>query len=214
MAMPSTHQLVLFALSAFVLIVIPGPSVLFVVGRALVHGRAGGLLSVLGNALGIMPLVVAVALGIGAVISASAIAFTVIKVLGAAYLAYLGVQAIRHRKDGVGDTTSEVTRAQPWTLLAQGFIVGITNPKSIVFLAAALPQFVDVTQGSAQLQMLMLGAVFTTIGLLSDSTWALLAGTARGWFAKSPRRLVRIRATGGVMMIGLSGVLLSSGSKH
>jgi threonine/homoserine/homoserine lactone efflux protein len=212
--MPALDHLAAFALAALILIVIPGPSVLFVIGRSLVHGRVGGLLSVLGNELGVLPLVVAVAFGVGAIITASEVAFLVIKIAGAGYLAYLGIQAIRHRRDGMGAGSAEPARVSPWRLLGQGFLVGVTNPKSIVFLVAALPQFVDVSRGSVPLQMIVFGAVFALIALLSDSVWALVAGTARGWFARSPRRLAAIRGTGGVMMIGLGGVLLGTGAKH
>jgi threonine/homoserine/homoserine lactone efflux protein len=211
---PALDHLAAFALAAFVLIVIPGPSVLFVIGRSLVHGRVGGLLSVLGNELGVLPLVVAVAFGVGAIITASEVAFLVVKIAGAGYLAYLGIQAIRHRRDGIDAGGADAGRVAPWRLLGQGFLVGVTNPKSIVFLVAALPQFVDVSRGGVPLQMIVFGVEFALIALVCDSVWALIAGTARGWFARSPRRLAAIRGTGGVMMIGLGGVLLGTGAKH
>ncbi|GAB3402990.1 LysE family translocator [Schumannella luteola] len=211
--MPASDHLAAFALAALVLIVIPGPSVLFVIGRSLVHGRTGGALSVLGNGIGVLPLVFAVAFGLGAVITASEIAFTVIKIIGAGYLMYLGVQAIRHRKAPI-DGAAEATRVSRRRLIGHGIVVGATNPKTIVFLAAALPQFVDVGRGDVPIQMLVFGAIFVSIGLASDLVWALLAGTARNWFARSPRRLATIRGTGGVMTIGLGGVLLGTGAKH
>ncbi|MFI2486628.1 LysE family translocator [Promicromonospora kroppenstedtii] len=229
--MPAFETLVAFVVASVILIVIPGPSVLFVVGRSLSLGRPGGLLSVLGNELGALPLVAAVALGVGTVVAESIVVFTVIKLLGAAYLVYLGVQAIRHRRDGAepdGDGAgpgnaagagagleAPAGRRTPsrWAILRQGFVVGVTNPKTIVFFVAALPQFVDVRAGQVPLQMMVLGLVFTLVALVFDSIWAVLAGAARSWFASSPRRLAAIRATGGGMMIGLGGTLAFSGSK-
>lgn len=216
--MPTIETLAAFVVASVILIVIPGPSVLFVVGRSLSLGRPGGLLSVLGNELGALPLVAAVALGVGTVVAESIVAFTVLKLLGAGYLVYLGVQAIRHRRDGVGpdgEGDGAPGRRTPsrWAILRQGFVVGVTNPKTIVFFVAALPQFVDVRAGQVPLQMMVLGLVFTLVALVFDSLWALLAGAARTWFASSPRRLSAIRATGGGMMIGLGGTLALTGSK-
>lgn len=204
-----------FALACAALIVIPGPSVLFVIGRSLALGRRGGLLSVVGNELGAIPLVLAVAFGVGAVVSASLVVFTIIKILGAAYLAYLGIQAIRHRNDHaeVASSTSK-PRVSGWRVLRQGFTVGVTNPKSIVFLVAILPQFVDPTRGAVPAQLIELGLIFVLVALVSDSTWALIAGTARAWFATSPKRLSRMTGVGGGMMIGLGGVLLVTGNKR
>ena len=203
-----------FGLASLALIVIPGPSVLFVVGRSLAAGRRGGLLSVLGNELGVIPLLLAVAFGIGAVVSASVVLFTIIKIIGAGYLAYLGIQAIRHRNRPVA-VEAEATRAgSDWRMLRQGFIVGLTNPKTIVFLVAILPQFVDPALGAVPLQFIGLGLIFLGVALVSDSIWAIAAGTARDWFVTSPKRLSRTTAVGGGMMIGLSGVLLLSGNKH
>lgn len=212
--MPSLETLVAFAAASVILIVIPGPSVLFVIGRSLSLGRPGGLLSVLGNEIGVLPLVAAVAFGVGTVVAESILLFTVVKLLGAGYLVYLGVQAIRHRRDGVEPASAPTSRAPShWVTLRQGIVVGITNPKTIVFFVAALPQFVDVRAGQVPLQMMVLGLLFTLIALVFDSGWALLAGTARDWFASSPRRLSAIRATGGGMMIGLGGTLALTGSK-
>ncbi|MCK9794110.1 LysE family translocator [Isoptericola sp. 4D.3] len=206
--MPPVDSLLAFALASVVLIAVPGPSVLFVIGRSLTLGRRGGLVSVLGNELGALIPVAAVALGVGSVVARSVVLFTVLKLLGAAYLAYLGVQAIRHRRDGTDVVADPRARpASSWTTLRQGFVVGATNPKTIVFFVAALPQFVDFPAGAVPLQMLVLGLVFTLIALVLDGTWAVLAGTARAWFARSPRRLAAVRATGGGMMVGLAGTL-------
>ncbi|NQX11652.1 LysE family translocator [Microbacteriaceae bacterium VKM Ac-2855] len=210
--MPPAANLAAFALAAFLLIVIPGPSVLFVVGRSLALGRRGGLLSVLGNGLGMLPQVAAVAAGVGVLLAESVVLFTIVKFVGAAYLVYLGVQAIRHRGEGtVG--TADARPASAWRLLREGFVVGLTNPKTVVFLVAVLPQFVDFHAGAIPLQMAVLGLVFILIGFASDSVWALAAGSARAWFARSPRRMRGLTATGGAMMIGLGGALTLTGAK-
>ena len=203
-----------FVLASVVLIVIPGPSVLFVIGRSLALGRLGGLLSVLGNAVGMIPLVAAVALGVGALVAQSVVLFTAIKIAGALYLVYLGVQAIRHRADAAAAVNGEVSPRSHWRQLGEGFIVGVTNPKTIAFFVAVLPQFVDFTAGAIPLQLFELGVVFILLALLCDSVWAIAASAARDWFARSPRRAAHLAATGGVMMIGLGGVLALSGNKH
>ena len=203
-----------FVAASIVLIVIPGPSVLFVIGRSLALGRIGGLLSVVGNAIGMIPLVTAVALGIGAIVAQSVVVFTIIKFAGALYLVYLGVQAIRHRADAATAVNGDVAPRSHWRQLGEGFIVGVTNPKTIAFFVAVLPQFVDYTAGSIPLQLFELGVVFVVLALLCDSIWALAASAARNWFARSPKRASHLAATGGVMMIGLGGVLALSGNKH
>ena len=203
-----------FILASVVLIVIPGPSVLFVIGRSLALGRLGGLLSVVGNALGMVPLVAAVALGVGALVAQSVVIFTIIKFAGALYLVYLGVQAIRHRADAAAAVNGAVATRSHWRQLGEGFIVGVTNPKTIAFFVAVLPQFVDFTAGSIPLQLFELGVVFIVLALICDSIWALAASAARNWFARSPKRAAHLAATGGVMMIGLGGVLALSGDKH
>lgn len=212
--MPPVESLLAFALASVVLVAIPGPSVLFVIGRSLSLGRRGGLLSVVGNELGSLVPITLVALGVGSVVAQSVAVFTVVKLLGAAYLGYLGVQAIRHRREGADVAVAPRVRpASSWTTLRQGFVVGATNPKTIVFFVAALPQFVDFHAGAVPLQMLVLGLVFTLIALVLDGTWAVLAGTARAWFARSPRRLSAVRATGGGMMLGLAGTLVLTPAK-
>lgn len=199
-----------FALASAVLIAVPGPSVLFVIGRSLALGRRGGLLSVLGNALGELLQIAAVALGVGVVLAQSVALFSIVKFAGAAYLVYLGVQAIRHR-GGRAAAPGPPRPASVRRVLREGFIVGATNPKSVVFFVAVLPQFVDYPAGAIPLQLATLGVVFLLIALVSDSAWALAAGTARHWFARSPERISTLGTTGGIMMIGLGGVLALAG---
>ena len=208
------ENLAAFLVASVVLILIPGPSVLFVIGRTLALGRLGGLISVLGNALGMVPLVAAVALGVGALVAQSVVVFTVIKFAGALYLIYLGIQAIRHRADAAAGVNGEAAPRSHWRQLGEGFVVGVTNPKTIAFFVAVLPQFVSFTSGSIPLQLFELGVVFIVLALICDSVWALAASAARNWFARSPKRASGLAATGGVMMIGLGGVLALSGNKH
>ncbi|GEM31730.1 lysine transporter LysE [Nocardia neocaledoniensis NBRC 108232] len=213
--MVSTQSLLAFAGLAFVLVVIPGPSVLFTIGRAITVGRRVALLTVLGNAVGVYLQVVAVAVGLGAVVLASATIFTAIKLIGAAYLVWLGVQAVRHRHDIATALSPATDSARPgaWPALRDGFVVGVANPKTIVFLAALLPQFADPARGSIALQMMLLGVCIPVFGVLLDSVWALAAGAARDWFGRSPRRLAAVGGTGGLAMIGLGASLALTGRK-
>ncbi len=212
--MPSASTLLAFAGASLVLALIPGPSLLFMIGRALSAGRREALLTVVGNGFGLFTQMVGVAAGLGPVVEASATAYTVLKVVGAVYLVWLGIGAIRHRRD-LGATMerelSNAARTPAIHALRSGYVVGVTNPKTIVFFAALLPQFVDRTAGPAWLQILVLGALFTVIAISSDSTIALIAGRARDWFASSPRRMERVGGTGGLMMMGLGVGLLFTG---
>ncbi|ONI83315.1 lysine transporter LysE [Saccharothrix sp. ALI-22-I] len=211
--MVSTDRLLAFAAMSFLLIVIPGPSVLFVVGRALAQGKRAALITVLGNTLGAYAAVVAVAVGVGAIVERSAIVFTTLKLVGAAYLVYLGVKAVRQR----GALHASFNGGGPahggLRTLWEGFAVGVANPKTIVFFAAVLPQFVDRAQGHVVAQMLLLGLIFNIIALASDSVWGLVAATARDWFARSPRRLALVGGFGGLTMIGLGVTIATTGRK-
>ncbi|MFJ4656681.1 LysE family translocator [Nocardia sp. NPDC088792] len=207
-------NLVAFLVAAFVIIVIPGPGVLFVIGRALTHGRKAALFSVLGHSLGVLVILGLVAAGLGTIIAASAIALSVVKVAGALYLIYLGIQAVRQRRslwDAMQAKAEPVSRGRA---LRQAVLVGLTNPKSMIFFSAVLPQFVDRHSGAVPLQMLFLGVLFLVIALVSDSVWVLVASTARGWFARSPKRLEAIGGAGGVMIIGLGASVALSGSTN
>jgi threonine/homoserine/homoserine lactone efflux protein len=210
--MPSPELLVAFVIAAVLIILAPGPAVLFVVSRALAYGRRVAVTTAAGGAAGSFVLAVTVAVGVGAVVQASAIAYLVVKLAGAGYLIYLGVRAIRHRR-------------AIWAALAQpaavplsdrrtwweGFVVGVTNPKTAVFFAAVLPQFVDRSAGPASLQMLALGAIFTAIALVSDTGYAVLAGGIRSWFARSARRLELVGGVAGLTMVGLGVGLAVTG---
>lgn len=205
--MPSSSQWVAFLVASILFIQVPGPSLLFTIGRALTVGRREALLSVVGNAIGLVAQVVLVAIGLGAVVAASATAYTAIKVLGAAYVVWLGIQAIRHRADArlAMENAAPVRRGHPVRI---GFTVGATNPKTIVFFVAFLPQFTDPT-GPVALQTVVLGLVFGLMAVTSDGAWAIAAGKARDWFARRPSRLDALSAAGGTMMVGLGATMLT-----
>ena len=210
--MPSVETLLAFALAGVILVIIPGPSVLFIVGRALAHGRRAALASVAGNTVGASIVVIVVALGFGAIATQSVAVFTVLKLVGAAYLVYLGVQTIRRRGDLIarlGEPSAPAGRR----MFLQGVIVGITNPKVLVFFAAVLPQFVDTTAGSPTTQMLVLGLLFAIIAAGLDSAWGLAAGTVRTWLATSPHRLRWMGGIGGTSLIVMGAGLALTGRK-
>lgn len=213
----TADQMLTFGLAAFIIIVIPGPSVVFTVGRALAYGRRVALATVVGNTLGLVTIVVLVALGLGVVVQESITVFTVLKLFGAAYLVWLGVEAVRRRREFLSPDGAELIGVAPMTwsrAVRQGYVVGASNPKGYMMLAAVLPQFVDRADGHVQLQMLLLGLLATTIGLLSDSVWALVAAQLRLWFNRSPRRGQAMGAVGGVSMIGLGVGLAATGQPH
>jgi threonine/homoserine/homoserine lactone efflux protein len=202
-----------FVLISFVLIAVPGPNVLFVISRSLMLGRTAGVGTAVGGQIGVYTQVAAVAFGVGTLVQRSVAMFSIIKLAGAAYLVYLGVQAIRHRRSLTVALDAAVPKKTIRRILRDGFVVGVTNPKAIVFFAAVLPQFADRSAGHVPLQMLLLGAVFIAIAALCDSSWALAAGTARSWLARSPRRLELIGGTGGLVMIGIGASLAATGRK-
>lgn len=206
------QTLLAFSAIAFLLIILPGPSVLFIIGRALQHGRREALVSVVGNSAGVFIHVLLVAFGVGALLAASEVAFIVLKVVGGLYLIYLGVQQVRHRNAGTV-VTADADPAPPASsrkLFGEAFVVGVANPKTLVFMVAVLPQFVDPARGFITAQILELGLVFIALALVCDGTYALVAASARTWFAKSPRRIATVRGVGGGMIAALGVVLLAS----
>jgi threonine/homoserine/homoserine lactone efflux protein len=208
-----SHALASFSVAAFILIVVPGPSVLFVVSRGVALGRRAAVVTAMGNAVGIYLQVVAVALGVGAIIERSMAVLSVIRLLGAAYLVYLGVQAVRHRRALASVLDVGAAAPERRSLALEGVVVGVTNPKWVVFFSAILPQFIDPAGGPVALQMLALGAIAVGIAVVSDSVWGMVAGTARSWLARSPRRLAALGGAGGLTMIGLGVRLAATGRK-
>ena len=205
---PTSSQWLAFLAASILFIQVPGPSLLFTIGRALTVGRREALLSVVGNGLGVTTQVLLVAVGLGAVVAASTTAYSVIKVAGAAYVIWLGIQAIRHRREARTALEMQVA-ARRGHALRVGFVVGVTNPKTILFFLAFLPQFTNTSAGHVGLQMAVLGVVFGAMAVTSDSVWALAASKARDWFARKPARLDRLGAAGGTMMVGLGVTLLA-----
>jgi threonine/homoserine/homoserine lactone efflux protein len=212
--MPELAPLTTFLVASILFIQVPGPSLLFTIGRALTVGRSDALWSVVGNALGLVVQILGITLGLGALVAASAAAFTVLKLVGAVYVVWLGIQAIRHRGDArAALLASDVDprRTSAAASVRTGLVVGATNPKTIVFFAAFLPQFVNESAPAAP-QLLLLGGIFSVMAVASDSVWVLVASRARDWFARKPERLDRMGAAGGVMMIGLGATLATAGS--
>ena len=210
--LPTTHLLA-FTLVSFALIVVPGPNVLFVISRSLQLGRAAGVGTAVGGQIGVYAQVTAVAFGVGVLVERSVAIFTAIKLAGAAYLIYLGVQAVRHRRSLAEALSEPVAKKSHGRIVWDGFLVGATNPKVAVYFAAVLPQFVDRSAGYVPLQMLLLGAVSVGIAVVSDGAWAMVAGTARVWLGRSPRRLELIGGVGGITMIGIGVTLAVTGRK-
>lgn len=194
-----------------IIIVAPGPSVLFVIARAIAWGRATAVLTVLGNVFGSLVLSTLVAVGVGPVLQRYHIAYVLVQWAGGAYLIYLGVDAIKKRRVHAADMTSQGPVApNKLRTIRDGFWVGILNPKAMVFFAAILPQFVDIKSNHVTVQLFILGLTFCILAFISDSSWGLLAGTARDWLAKDSSRLEKLRATGGTVMIILGLAILYS----
>lgn len=206
-------QLIGLAVACVLLIAAPGPAVMFVVGRALSSGRRTALASVAGNGAGSYLAAVCVAVGLGPVLQRSDTLFGVIKWAGAAYLIWLGVQAIRHARAVTATAPGTGAAAAPWNSVRTGIVVGVTNPKTFIVFAAILPQFVRPAAGHIWVQMLVLGLVPVLIGAVTDSSWAIAAGHVRHWLASSPRRMTAIGRVGGLSMIGL-GLSLAATGRH
>ncbi len=193
-----------YLIATVLIILAPGPSVLFTIARAIAWGRLAAIATVIGNAFGMFLVSVLVAFGLGPLLQSSKLFYNGIQWAGGAYLIYLGYAAIAaSRVDAQGMQKTEGSKPSFFTSLKNGFWVGVLNPKSIVFFAAILPQFVDQEKNNVTAQLLLLGAIFATIALISDGSYGLLAGTVRSWLAGDVKRLIFMRRFGGVVMIGL-----------
>jgi threonine/homoserine/homoserine lactone efflux protein len=209
----STGQLLGFGLASLVLIVVPGPGVLFVVGRALAHGRRTALATALGHAAGNYVVAACVAVGLGALLQRSVEAFVIVKIAGALYLIWLGVHAIRHRKSLADAMAVATPPREGWRAARDGAVVGLTNPKAYILFGAILPQFVNRAAGHVPAQMLVLALVSVAIGAISDCSWGFAASAVRAWFARSPRRIEMVGGAGGLAMIGV-GVTVALTGRH
>jgi threonine/homoserine/homoserine lactone efflux protein len=212
--MPGLDRLLLFSLTASVVIAIPGPSVIFLVSRALSSGQRVAIFSVIGNALGEYVQVIAVAFGIGTLVEDSTLAFNGLRLLGGVYLIFLGVKTFRQRRSLAAAIGAAAAPRSGRRSFAEAFTVGATNPKTIVFLAAMLPQFVARSSGAVPPQIMVLGAIFACIAVLSDGIWVVLAARFRSWFGRSPRRLELIGGTGGLAIAAVGAGLLITGRKN
>ena len=206
---PDRNSLVIFVTAAVVLLAIPGPAVLYVVGRSIGLGRGAGLVSALGIGVGTCIHVAAAAVGLSALLMSSAVAFGVVKYLGAAYLIYLGVQ--RLRQEDTFEVSDSVARVKLSRVFAQGIVVNILNPKTALFFFAFLPQFVDASRGPVVRQILFLGLLFATMGMVSDSLWGLFAGTVAERLSSNRRWARSQRYVSGGMLISLGLVTAVSG---
>ena len=201
---PLPSRLWEYLIATILIILAPGPSVLFTIARAIAWGRVAAIATVIGNAAGMFLVSVLVALGIGPILQRSEILYNGIQWAGGAYLIYLGYAAIAASKVDAADMQKTVGgKPSFFTSVRNGFWVGVLNPKSVVFFAAILPQFIDQEKNNVTAQLLLLGAIFALIALISDGSYGLLAGTIRQWLAGDVRRLIFMRLTGGVVMIAL-----------
>jgi len=194
-----------------IIILAPGPSVLFIIARAIAWGRKVAVVTVFGNVSGAFVLSSLVAFGLGPILQRSELAFIAVQWIGGLYLVYLGIDAIRKRKLHAADMTNQgPVEPTVFQSIRDGFMVGVLNPKGLVFYAAVLPQFIDRERGGVTGQLLFLGALFSVLAFFSDGSWGLLAGTARAWLAGDAGRLEKLRATGGCVMILLGASVIFS----
>jgi threonine/homoserine/homoserine lactone efflux protein len=209
--MPSPEVFAAFAVASLALLVVPGPSVLYIVTRAMDQGRAAGLVSVLGIHTGSIVHVAAAALGVSAILASSALSFGIVRYGGAAYLIWLGIRAIRDRSEGGSDAPDrEHSLAR---IYAQGVVVNVLNPKTALFFLAFLPQFVDVSEGSVSLQVVILGLTFIVLGFLSDGTYAVVSARVSRALVARRRRGIARRWLPGLTLIGLGVVSAITGRR-
>ncbi len=214
LAIPSAAHIGAFAAAGFVLLLVPGPAVLYIVGRSVEQGRLAGVVSVLGITAGTLVHVAAAVVGLSALITSSVLAFSIVKYAGAAYLIYIGVRRLLSRGDPPVEIL-DLPRRSLWRLYSDGFIVNLLNPKTALFFLAFLPQWIDAAKGGVPSQIAFLGLLFAGMGLMSDGTYALLAGTAGGWMRRRRGFLKAERyVTGGVFIgLGVTAAIAGDGRK-
>jgi threonine/homoserine/homoserine lactone efflux protein len=207
---PDTSTLAVFSAAALLLLVIPGPAVLYIVAQSLSRGRMAGLVSMLGIQVGGLVHVAAAAVGLSALVVQSALAFSIVKYAGAAYLVFLGVRRLLGRDRNGADGMPRERRLR--ALFANGIIVNVFNPKTALFFFAFLPQFVDVSRGGVAFQILVLGLVFIGLAVLSDGAYALVAGSAAGWVSARRGFARAERFVSGSVLVGLGLATALSGA--
>jgi threonine/homoserine/homoserine lactone efflux protein len=210
--MPDTATLLVFSAAAFALLITPGPAVMYIITRSIDQGRMAGIVSVLGVAVGTLFHVFASALGLSAILVSSALAFDIVKYLGAAYLILMGIRKLLEKEDPMQAVVVEHKRL--WLIFRQGVIVNVLNPKMALFFFAFLPQFVDPTRGPVTPQLILLGMILVVMGLGSDSASALLAGTAGKWL-RGNRGFLRVQKyVAGTVYIALGLVAAVGGERR
>ena len=208
---PSGQNLLLFAGAALVLLLIPGPAVLYVVARSVTQGRKAGIVSVCGIHTATLIHILAAALGLSVLVLSSALAFNVVKYAGAAYLIWLGFRKLFGPAEA--GPNGELPRYSHARLFRDGFLVNLLNPKTALFFLAFLPQFVDVSRGHVAMQITILGLMLAVLGFCTDSTYSLLAGAVGGWMKRSRGYVKFERYGSGVLFIGLGVVAAFSGAQ-
>ena len=209
---PNATSLGVFAVAAILLLLTPGPAVLYIVARSVEQGRIAGLASVCGITTGTLFHVLAAALGLSALLASSALAFSIVKYAGAAYLIWLGLRKIFGRADAI-DADGKLPRHSHARLFRDGFIVNLFNPKTALFFLAFLPQFVEPERGHLATQIAFLGLLFAVLGFVTDGCYALVAGTAGTWLRRSRRYLELERYVSGTLFIGLGLTAALAGSQ-
>ncbi|WP_139976614.1 MULTISPECIES: LysE family translocator [Brucella/Ochrobactrum group] len=202
MAVPSATNLSLFVSATLVLLLVPGPAVLYIFARSVEQGRSAGLVSILGIHAATLVHVAAAAIGLSALLASSALSFSAVKYAGAAYLIWLGLKKLFGHSD-FSDVENGLPVRSRLRLFREGFIVSLLNPKTALFFLAFLPQFVDLGRGSVAMQIAVLGIIYTMIGVLTDSSYALAAGTVAKWLKRRPAYLKAERWVSGLVYIGL-----------
>jgi threonine/homoserine/homoserine lactone efflux protein len=204
--LPSTPVLFAFLGASLAMLVIPGPSVVYVVARSLEQGRRAGLYSMLGLETGAAVHVLAAAVGLAAVLASSEVAFTAVRWAGAGYLVWLASKELRARRGVLRADLTPPGTAGPLRLYADGVLIDVLNPKTAIFFLAFLPQFVDPSRGAAAAQLAVLGLLFVVLAGLVDSTYAVLAGRLSGRLRSSPQAQHRLRRATGSVYLALAGV--------
>jgi threonine/homoserine/homoserine lactone efflux protein len=201
--MPDASTLAVFVVAALALLVVPGPAVLYIVARGIDQGRRAGLVSALGVQVGSLVHVAAATLGLSALLVSSAVAFSLVKYAGAAYLIVLGVRTLARREASRPVAAPAPAPAPLARVFAQGVLVNVLNPKTALFFFAFLPQFVDPARGAVAGQTLLFGCLLVALGVVSDGLYAVLAGSVGGWLKGNARFLRRQRYVVGGVYIGL-----------
>ena len=209
---PNHTSLLIFVSTAGLLLAIPGPAVLYIVGRSIGQGRNAGLVSALGIGVGTLVHTAAAAVGLSALLVSSATAFSVVKYLGAAYLVYLGIQRLRSKESLATASDTSAPQATLARVFSQGIVVNVLNPKTALFFFAFLPQFIDPARGHVATQILSLGILFAAMGTASDSLWALFSGSVAGWLRNNQSWVRNERYFSGGILISLGVATAFAGS--